>query len=345
LADAACILVITHTHGLVPLAHRLGLLSNGPAPERHELMVWVRGFRPAFQGAFLQLDEQVGNFPLDELLAEAERGDRVLVSDVRDLWVPSRGAQRRLARAPRRGQVDGSVRLGGWFEAADGEIHAPHLLVVEQGAWPGGIGPKVDAALMLGRFPHDQLVGGPLAPVWGELATELKDLGFSGLFQASVDLGGPKVQGFEAGWPWLHTHAFMEALSPAAPLDGVIRGEVKPSLGSRFTCVVPMSVPPWPSEGRAEAGCQIDYGEHQGRVFWHDIQVDREARRIVTGGRDGLIGVARGVADGSWETAVARAMGVVRGVSTPEIQVRWDAFQRLGGVLVALEEGLGLEPT
>jgi len=248
------------------------------------------------------------------------------------------------------GGLEGGLRPGGWF---DGEnLHGHHLLVVDRGAWPGGMGPAIDSGLTMVRIdvPETVWMVDQLAEKWTD---ELKSSGFRGLVQLNLNFqtetGEPEVNGMQAGWPFLHTHAFLSELEDFAGL----LAEDTPSatrpaqtlLPRKFVTALPVSRPPWPTR---KARFRFDLApiggltpEQMGRVFWHDVQVDPEAQKLTTAGLDGLVGVCRGAADTN-ELALVRALEVALRLALPEKQFRSDAGRRTQSVLSELEGRYGV---
>jgi hypothetical protein len=138
------------------------------------------------------------------------------------------------------------------------------------------------------------------------------------------------VSGMTAGWPFLHSHAFLSELEDfagllSAPvLEATTDGASPPVLlPKKFVTVLPVSRPPWPTR---KARFRFDLApiegltpEHMGRVFWHDVQVNPEAGKLTTAGLDGLVGVVRGAADTS-QLALVRALEVALRLQLPEKQ-------------------------
>jgi hypothetical protein len=177
-----------------------------------------------------------------------------------------------------------------------------------------------------------------------QIVEQLKAASFRGLFQADVEeeveTGGMRMRGLRAGWPWLHTQAFVAEI---ASLGGVLAGEV-PLLQKRIVTVLPVSVPPWPNT-RAKDGEPVEVkgltSVQQARTFWFDVTIDRKARQIHTGGLDGLVAVATGAADGSVHLARAKALEIAQRMEIPQKQWRTDAGLAVDAVLATFEERWG----
>jgi hypothetical protein len=236
------------------------------------------------------------------------------------------------------------VRLGGWF---DGEtMQAPHLLIEDRGAWPGGFGPAVCGGLTLvcpteWPQPFEEALQAPI--------DALKSAGFKGLVGVSAHVsseGTCEATGWHAGWHGFHGHVWLAALgTDGVPFGDVLMGTKTPVFAHRFSVVAPVTVPPWPLEANVSSR-EVPLGpltaEQQGSLFLHDVRVDMEARRLWVAGLDGLVGVARGCAD-VWELALARMQRVAGAVVVPEVQWRPDVGRTVPGVLGMLETvGLGV---
>jgi hypothetical protein len=177
----------------------------------------------------------------------------------------------------------------------------------------------------------------PLAELAGER--------FQGLVQFDLDFktedGSPEVSGMEAGWPFLHTHAFVSELEDFADLlGGATLVPTDQILPRKFVTVLPLSRPPWPTR-KAKFRFELApigglTGEQMARVFWHDVQADQEAGTLSTAGLDGLIGVVRGAANTN-ELALLRALEVALRVQLPEKQFRSDAGRQVQSALAELE--------
>jgi hypothetical protein len=338
------ILALCNQHHLMPFANRLRLEGHDV-----EVVVWKAGkssrYERAWAGSLPQVLRSSRGEVSDEHLAPAieaaQRGQVTVLTDSYNAAHRFNGA-RRLFPAVRTEELPQSVlRLGAWF---DGEkMQALHGLCVDVGAWPGGLGAREPGGLTLVRIDHSEareIIGEMLEP----LAERLKSKSFRGLVQVGLFLqaadGVPQVQGEEWGWPRLHTHAFVSELEG---FGEVLAGQV-PVLPQKFVVVLPVSIPPWPSraaEGAAEVEIEGLTEEWQGKVFWHDIQVDAEARKLRTAGLDGLVGVARG-AGHNVELARARAIQLVEQMRLPNKQYRPDVASMVGGALAGLESAFGL---
>lgn len=353
-------LVVSERHGLVPLAHRLHLHQE-PA----ELIIWRRSFEAAWAGKITQVPRgpkgEVDPAALEVCRERVQAGQTILVSDYARL----RGFEgpRVFGVVEFERPATGAVRLGCWF---DGEVAAcHHLLVVDVGAWPGGFGPQVPGGLTMavptlraadaalagvsthGRAP-DSAVAAVLAELWRPTEERLKSLGFRGLVQADLlqdpATGDVTLGGVSAGWPFLHTQAFLTVLEN---LPGLLRGEAAQLSKERFVVVVPVSVPPWPIwpvQSQALAREELLEGltpQDCANYFWHDVRIDEAAHTIRGAGQDGLLGVARGSA---YTLELARILALERAgrCRVEGRQLRPDVGAAVPQVLASLELRYGI---
>jgi len=348
-------LVLSHTHSLLPFAYRLQLQGHEVQP-----VVTVSAFEAAWHG---KMDpsprDQKGRLDsawLDKLIVDSK--DCTILTDdwkmqekFRAAGVPAEhlfGVSQQHHTVAE--GLPHPLRFGGWFDGT--RLQAHHVLIVDRGAWPGGMGPLIDGALTLVRVDKEETrwMLESLAEVQLE---ELRESGFRGLVQFGMNFqtttGDPMVDGVVAGWPFLQTHAFLSELEDFSAL---LSGEAIPEstdplqlIPRKFVTVLPVSRPPWPTR---KARFRFDLVpvdgltfEQMARVFWHDVQVDQEAAKITTAGLDGLIGVIRGAADTS-ELALARALEVALRVRLPEKQFRSDSGRLVQSTLSELEGRFGV---
>jgi len=352
------VLVLSHMHSLFPFAHRLRL-------EGHDVsvVVWKAGmssrYERAWDGSFERIFSSVKQKkgkPQKEMLDSVvdaliettlETGATVISSSFQ--------ASHRFAKVSNlfpalhsETAPQGVVRLGAWF---DGEqLLTPHGLYVDEGIWPGGMGHATPGAMTLIRIdtPDGLQLFHSLADPFID---ELKSKSFRGLVQFGLDLqkasGIPEIAGITQGWPFLHTHAFMDELQS---FGSILQGST-PVLQKKYTLVTAVSVPPWPSKGQEPAEkCCIHSPEEnmpkltepwQARFFWHDVTIDKEKRQLWTAGLDGLVGVARGSGD-TIDGARHRCMELLAAIQLPQKQYRTDAGAGLSAVLGGLEVAFGV---
>lgn len=348
-------LVLSHTHSLLPFAYRL---QNSGA--QVQPVVTVSAFEAAWRG---KMDpsprDPKGRLDQDWLAAlVSESEDPIILTDdwkLQERLQNSHGERIFGLTQQRHSQTEsmtGGIRIGGWFTGE--HLIGLHLLIVDRGSWSGGQGPLVDGALTLVRV-DDQRTEQMVDELVRDRVDELKSAGFKGLVQFDLNFqtsdGQPEVSGMVAGWPFLHTHAFLSELEDFSGLleagnnspSGV--GVLPPLLPKKFVTVIPISRPPWPTR---KARFRFDLVPiegltplQMGRVFWHDVQMDIEAGRLTTAGLDGLIGVARGAADTN-ELALVRAIEIALRVRLPEKQFRTDAGRQVQSVLAELEGRFGV---
>ena len=343
----ASFLVLSHTHSLIPLAYRLH--NEG---HEVELVVWHKGFAEAWRGkvpaAVKHTSGQLSERDLGRYVAQVERGERVLVTDVEQLRAPFGNARLRYHRL-RWPEVPGTgLQVGAWFDGE--EIHQPHLLVYDLGPWAGGGGPQTVAGGCTMALPNPETELEGLERLWEPLVGQLKAQDFKGLVRAGLvpsELGGFELQGVDAGWGWLNHQAFISELDG---LGDMLANQTLPNLDHwrhKYVTVVPVSIPPWPTpapSGRLRAAAQPVSGlspEQAGRLFWYDLAVDEALGSIGTAGLDGLVAVARGSGH-TPETARARALEVALRLQVDGKQLRPDVGAKVPAAVAGLETGLGL---
>lgn len=354
------ILVLSHFHSLFPFAHRLRL-------EGHDVsvVVWRAGqstrYERAWDGSFERIFDSVMPIKKGDSRKERDEKKKALNKAIEGLiegtlesgaTVISSSFQasekfkqvQNLFPAFHSDNLPSTpVRLGAWF---DGEqMQAPHGLYFDEGVWPGGMGHQTPGGLTLVRIDTPEGLG-MFQMLTDPYRDELKSRGFRGLVQFGLDLkradGVPQIAGIELGWPFLHTHAFLDELESF----GAILGTGEPLMTKKYVVMAPVSIPPWPSKGTepAERCCIHSPREGmpklteqwQGRFFWHDVTVDREKRELWTAGLDGLVGVARGSGN-TIEAARARCLELLDSIQLPQKQYRMDVGSQTAAVLGGFE--------
>jgi len=185
--------------------------------------------------------------------------------------------------------------------------------------------------------------------LWATVVEELKARDFRGLVSAdveqSLETGLLHVTRWEAGWPWLHTHAWLSELENlGAVLSGTPPHHAE---GSRYVVALPVTIPPWPVwpvQSQAIAATPVVEGltkQELGKLFWHDVVVDAESQVLQGAGLDGLLGVARGSAH-SFELARVQALDLANRIQVLGKQFRPDVGSSVPGVLGVLELQYGL---
>lgn len=338
---------------LLPLAHRL-------RREGHEVeaLVWRSRYEAAWGGEIGKLARHSDGTLMAEALRPqveaAAAGELVVVTTVRrvaELFHAARRICAVLEPPPKSIVPNDRLLLGGWF---DGEsVQAPHLLVADWGAWAGGLGPAVLGGLTLIRLGGAGVSGGtaPSHPAFVagavQAATErMKSASFRGLFHFDMEevpeTGELRLRALAAGWPWLHTQAFVAELDR---LSVVLEGIAAPKILHKYVAVLPVTIPPWPNEKRSDttSGIAVEglTPQQQGRAFWFDISVDKTAGKLRTAGLDGLLAVATGASDSTPVLARARAVELAVRMQVPEKQYRGDLGMLVDPVLSTLEERWG----
>lgn len=330
-------LILSHTHHLFPLAWRLSHTEQNEVT----LVAMKDRYARAWNGLLNPLPRREAT---PEQWAEwrdvAASGDLVVITDSPKGVEIFEGAPRLFGLVP--GGVDTEVSnglppliAGGWF---DGEQFAlQHLVVPDWGLWPGGSGAHTmgGATLLWGMVDPE----GPLFNSLAEQSDRLKSESFRGLVQVGLRFN-ELSRGFEGelvpgGWPLIHGHLFMSEI----PMTGLYDGSAPP-LPEGFVVGITVTTPPWPlvcnyepPEVEIEGLGQDDLRS----VFFHDMQAERESRKVRTAGLDGLVAVVRGTAR-NLGLARARALTVAGKIRLPEKQVRGDVGARVEGVLATLEE-------
>ena len=337
-------LVISRTHSLLPIAHRLKLEGHDV-----EVLVSVAAFEKAWNGKLGKVlrnsKGQINQTHLEPAIAAAERGEVTVLIDDWGIETLFGNAKRKFGvqRLEDEKEPDSPLRVGGWFNGETFDCF--HGLVVDRGAWTGSQGPDIDGSLTLIRNDNSELAGliGHLVEPYID---RLKSSSFKGLVQFGVSLdttdGTPHIVGAKAGFPFLHTHAFLSGLED---FGDILLGKSNPVLPKKFTTVLTISRPPYPNRKarfRRPVAIENLTDQQVGRVFWHDMQIlDQSKHSLSTAGLDGLVGIARGEADTS-ELSRGLCLEVAQRISLPEKQFRLDVGGRVQGVLAELEGFYGV---
>ena len=341
--------VFSRTHSLLPFAYRLQLEKQDVQP-----IVSVGAFEKAWAGKMEPSPrDSKGRYLSPDFLDEVietlkiQNDTPVLIDDwgiekqLREAGITTLFGVEKFDREPR-----SLIRFGGWF---DGEkLHGHHGLLADRGAWPGGLGSDTDGAMVMVRLDNPDAIR-LVDSLANETIDILKSAGFKGLVQIGLNFhtanGEPEVDGIVAGWPFLHTHAFLSELPSFSGLLSGAKADTATLLPKKFVTVLPVSRPPWPNQKARFLTDQPEVGgltpQQMGRVFWHDVQVDPEAQKLTLAGLDGLVGVVRGAADTSG-LALARALEVAIQMQLPEKQFRSDGGRLVQGTLAELEQRFGL---
>ena len=297
-------LVVTHKHGLIPFAKRISADTD--------ILVWRRNYRKVWDGEFVPIQgAEPSTLELEKIVDLIEEQKPVVLSDVRDYEADYPTLEP---------EGDSVLRMGCWFDM-DGEIHEPHMLVYDMGFKEGDRGRRIangctmirlegDARHMAKSEIEEQHVDGRFIPGFYEVSVEPDE---------DMEL---QFTGANRGWNPLQSHAFISHLEN---FEGLLLGEEpKFSASSKYVCVAPITIPPWPEHGRPAAQVDIEATpEARGQVFWHDVAVGAGERNPMSAGTDGLLGVARGAAD-DIHTAHGNLIRVLNEVHVPENQARTD---------------------
>ena len=335
-------LVVSHRHHLLPVAWRLqqegweiDLIVDRDSYER----AWKGKFDPKLR----KIDKRSRQTMKAQVRLAEEGGYAVLTDSPK--WNSEFGEYPNLfgfVPRPEGANKLPNIMLGGWFDGE--EFTARHLLVEDQGLWPGGMGPDVPGGLTL------------IAPIsWpeafevalGRVKDELKARGYRGLVKVGITLRTdpeagslePELIGYQAGWNFLQTHAVLaEAGDFGTPrLTEILQGAT-PTFHHRYTVAIPVSIPPYPNRAAtAEAADRrlipIE-AVKCGHIYWHDMLIEDGVMQ--TAGLDGLVGVVRASAN-SLMLARTQALGFARLINLPQLQVRLDVSSEVDRVLAMLE--------
>lgn len=333
-------LVLSRQHHMLPFAKRL--IGDG---HDVETIIYNPGNRNKYEGAYGGV--------LEYAVSQGEKERHQKIEILKDLAVQGKGIvltdDLRAARDFRHSayiypqlksdsKPTGPLRLGAWFNGT--EFVAPHLLIVDEGVLPGGLGADCEAGLTLIRLNSPRLED------MSQLAEDLSKRSFRGLCQFGLsetpagvlDRDGSQL----LGWPDLHMHAFISELGDF----GAILGDTATvELPQQYVVVVRLTRPPWPypvmhSPGQHEIEGLDDV--QSGSVFWHDVTVDQGHRKLSTCGLDGMVGIARGSA-ASFELAQAKALAIAAAVQFPEKQYRTDVGGNVRKALALLEERFNIK--
>ena len=331
------VLVISHQHHLLPFSWRLQ--QEG---WETEIVVVKDRFEKAWRGKLsstLRSGDKRAYENREALRQQANEEGYPVITDSPKWLEIFDGYENLYGFVPR---PDGANRLppltlGAWF---DGESYSGrHLLLEDQGLWPGGLGPNVPGGLTLitpREWPEDFEVA------LSRVRDELKARSYRGLVKVGLSInpedpdGDPILVGYQAGWNFLQTHAFLaEAGDHGTPtLTQILQG-APPSLHHRYTVAIPVSIPPYPSEGKADSVPIPPGAVKCGHVYWHDMLF--EDGIMQTAGLDGMVGVVRASAN-NLLLAKSKALSFARLIALPQIQVRVDVGNSVDWWLGWLEE-------
>ena len=348
--------VVSHTHLLLATAWRL-------KSEGHEVSVVVAQDESEAAWSGLEqlprLLEGADKRDADKVAQAAREPETLFVTDSRR-WARTLREAGAVVLGPQQLGREASgpvprVTFGAWFDGA--ALAAPHLLVEDQGLWPGGgwLGPRRAGGLTLTRA---QELPSEIAEAMGPIVAGLATAAYRGLVRFAAqrveESRAFAVTGLWLDWGWLHTQAFTAALD--SDLGMVLAGEASPELRATHTVVLPVSMAPWPGRtwGKARRGqprtwpsVEVPAPVRAAAPFFMGIRFDQG--RVLTGAPaeapdGGLVAVVHGRAE-VLGLARARALQVARQLAEvlPEPQFRPDVALGVEEVLAALEsEGLGL---
>ena len=323
------VIVVSREHKLLPLAHRLRNVEQWPT----EVVVWKSSYENAWAGMLdkdvLSSKREIHEHSVTSWVQRSQAGELVAVNDV-----PKLEGQFQHGTVSQESKPV-SVRLGFWWDGAAPQL--PHMLVYDMGAWPGGVGRYVPGGLTLIASLSETNTS-----LWQELyatSTHMLDESFVGLVNVGMveDKGTLVLEGYEVGWPSLHTQVFMSAVEGS--WGELLTTGLLPVFADKFTVGLPVTVPPWPgsgnasSQGRGIRDIEIDLNHKLHKhVYWHDVKVNVEEKKLLTAGLDGLIGVVHASSD-CFENALQKALGISSLLGVPEKQFRGD----IGGGVRVLE--------
>lgn len=316
------LIIASHTHSLLPFAWRLH-------KEGHDITVIVNRdrFEKAWEGLLPKAVRKAGKGKaevLQPLVDEAKDGTPVLTDSPRFAEVFAESPF--LFTNPRVEGLEGfpSVLVGGWFTGE--RFVLPHLLVLDWGLWPSGMGPLVPGGATL-----VQPLPSSLSPLLEDRLDELKSANHRGLvgigLQADPETQELRAAGMVAGWTYLQSHLFVS--------DLVGFGDLLAGLGAgftkRFIVGVPVTVPPFPIQCNVSsvpmAVGGLDGDDHKS-IFFHDMAM-RDGNPYVAG-TDGQVAVVRGSAN-ILGLARQRALTVAGKMQLPHKQFRPDVWKHRGG--------------
>ena len=318
-------LILSHTHHLLPVAQRLR--REGATVE---WAPWRSRYSRAWQGTLdtaLGPDARRTEETLQPLIDMAAAGELTVLHDGPRWSELFRGATDQWGTREPVGDLS-PLRACGWWDGND--LHAPHLLVADLGAWPGGLGPRVEGGATLVRG-WETLV----RAAWEPYLDGLRASGHRGLVQAHLGQGAT-VLWWAGGWEPLHLHAFLAALGDEH-LGKALQGEV-PVLPWAYSVAVPVTTGPWPiacDQHSPEVPLDVPR-ELAAQASWHDFRVV-EGKPMVAG-LDGFVAVTKGTA-ATLGLARHKALAAAMAISTkvPAPQLRPDTGASVEGALASLE--------
>jgi hypothetical protein len=205
-------------------------------------------------------------------------------------------------------------------QVGDGEPDVV-MVVGAMGAWDGGKGPGVWGGALAVRLAPDH----PLHKRWGSMATAVDTPTYYPLLPDPD--GGPPTLELGEGWAF-----------PTRSLLFNLMMEMGD--GEQFGMVLPLSLAPWPTIANTPSSADLPLTLPDAawkHLHLHDVRVDPDRREVVTGGRDGLVGVA--VAAGNLPHLLTQQVVAVAGMvarQIPGLQWRGDVGDMWGDTLAGV---------
>lgn len=308
------IVVCPFTHTLLPLAHRLQVEGND---------VEVHPSKEHFRAAYRGIISGRGTKDWEQAV---EEGEALLITDDSRVTDRFEHAPRVLGQIPPAGVEKNDLGLAGWWDGQ--ELLGAHWSIIERGAWPGGIGKRVNSSVTLIHAVPNV----PLVALAQETLASAAPATFRGVVRLEVTEGGAGLGVTRYGWPDL-SHQVWAAGQQSATL--FVEGKVESPRGVEFGTVV--SVPPWPNPP-TKASRPLPLGDLPSEVRKHLIFHDVELKRgkLQTAGLDGLIAVATARAR-FLRSARTMALQAAAQIQLHELQARSDAGELGETALVVLE--------
>lgn len=330
-------IVASQRHGLLPFAWRLK--KEGVEVKT---VVWRDKYEAAWGGVTDKVLKGTGKNreSLAALVKEAKNEDTVVLADSARGMTTFAEAHCLFGIPVDKPQVsEGPIMVGGWFDGDKMVRGLTHLLVVDQGLWPGGLGPALPGGASLISCPNLTNVFDiePYPPKRPKL-DQLRDRKWRGLVRAGINLGEEGqlvVTQFGLGWNHIQAHAF---LSELYSFSGLLSG-ASTNFESKCVVVAPFSVPPYPIGGQHSAKHQPIGGiseEHTKHIFFHDF-LAKENHELWVAGLDGFVGVVRG-AGATLPLARMRCQTILQALQLEEKQARFDIGSQADSVLGVMEE-------
>lgn len=331
-------IVLSHSHSLLPFAWLL-------REEGHNVLTVVDNlwYERTWEGRLEKM--WAGKTKGDEeeevwgaTVLGARRANAPVLTDSRRWSARFEGYDRLYGVVKGEGHLRAQM-LGFWWDGSSATL--THLLLEDQGLWPGGLGPRyvAGATVLAGGWPDSWWEA--LAPVFESLSRA----GYRGWVRAQLSLAEDpqevkEVGGWRAGWFPGQAHAAVANLKPG--LSPLLMGQPA-EFQYRHSVALMVSQPPFPTRSRdrsARGGIPLPEPT-QGpgaRILWHDVTWDGE-EGARTAGTDGLTAWVVGSAHSLWlaRQRALHAAGVVS-KALPEAQVRTDVAASVDQIEGVLEQ-------